>query len=182
MWARWAHPRSRGENIVSVVVVAGVEGSSPLTRGKPTASVLSGSALGLIPAHAGKTTVPALVLSISQAHPRSRGENAPAMTPAARPAGSSPLTRGKLSESRAIAVLRGLIPAHAGKTSSAARCERMIAAHPRSRGENDHSDYDARLRKGSSPLTRGKPKHIDALTASVGLIPAHAGKTRWWRS
>ena len=33
------------------------------------------------------------------------------------------------------------------------------------------------MKKGSSPLTRGKRKHISINCTSHGLIPAHAGKT-----
>ena len=33
---------------------------------------------------------------------------------------------------------------------------------------------------GSSPLTRGKHGQGDEVLPVAGLIPAHAGKTRWW--
>ena len=51
-----AHPRSRGENWPDAVAAGIVHGSSPLTRGKlmPTQEQLD--FLGLIPAHAGKTS------------------------------------------------------------------------------------------------------------------------------
>ena len=32
---RWAHPRSRGENVLVFIVTVSYSGSSPLTRGKP---------------------------------------------------------------------------------------------------------------------------------------------------
>ena len=71
--------------------------------------------------------------------------------------GSSPLTRGKLSQRNLSDLEAGLIPAHAGKT----RCYKIFAgdtvAHPRSRGENERARQDA-----------GIP---------WWLIPAHAGKT-----
>ena len=50
-----AHPRSRGENHARKVAKPGDKGSSPLTRGKPSASARYSAAAGLIPAHAGKT-------------------------------------------------------------------------------------------------------------------------------
>ena len=53
-----AHPRSRGENDEAVPERPGGCGSSPLTRGKlPDVNSL-GPHLGLIPAHAGKTSRP----------------------------------------------------------------------------------------------------------------------------
>ena len=74
-----------------------------------------------------------------------------------RPAGSSPLTRGKRGWRRKGLDVRRLIPAHAGKTFARVREIRQAGAHPRSRGENRRA---ARLH--------------DRLG---GLIPAHAGKT-----
>ena len=54
---RAAHPRSRGENVLQVVGLFDAPGSSPLTRGKLVTA--GGGSLwgGLIPAHAGKTTL-----------------------------------------------------------------------------------------------------------------------------
>ena len=51
-------------------------------------------------------------------------------------------------------------------------------AHPRSRGENVDSFCVRVDFLGSSPLTRGK--HDDGIAdhVGIGLIPAHAGKTR----
>ena len=50
-----AHPRSRGENVRPAARGVAYDGSSPLTRGKPTDKVCGGVGHGLIPAHAGKT-------------------------------------------------------------------------------------------------------------------------------
>ena len=111
--------------------------------------------------------------------------------------GPSPLTRGKLQERHAHPLLVGLIPAHAGKTSSSSWLLRRSAAHPRSRGENsrvvmmvpfrgahprsrgENSGTSCCLQwcQGSSPLTRGKRICIDGDRAVLRLIPAHAGKT-----
>ena len=57
-------------------------------------------------------------------------------------------------------------------------------AHPRSRGENNGKNALLEMREGSSPLTRGKLRFRRLLFALLGLIPAHAGKTRgcWTRS
>ena len=52
-----AHPRSRGENSFDRLHAARLPGSSPLTRGKPNDPGDTRETGGLIPAHAGKTTV-----------------------------------------------------------------------------------------------------------------------------
>ena len=91
--------------------------------------------------------------------------------------GSSPLTRGKLRARTCEPPSAGLIPAHAGKTSSVTPKARSTGAHPRSRGENSSSRRCRSSSKGSSPLTRGKRQAVYPAGNARGLIPAHAGKT-----
>ena len=91
--------------------------------------------------------------------------------------GSSPLTRGKQPTGYPHAYRGGLIPAHAGKTREAVACRRVLAAHPRSRGENASRDAHNSEPTGSSPLTRGKRQVRRDERGGIGLIPAHAGKT-----
>ena len=92
--------------------------------------------------------------------------------------GSSPLTRGKrLGEQGAARRVR-LIPAHAGKTRCTRHRARQSTAHPRSRGENPSFSAMLSAVFGSSPLTRGKHPDDGADGGGLGLIPAHAGKTR----
>ena len=71
----WAHPRSRGENSGIVSHASDALGSSPLTRGKLTFFSCLRIETGLIPAHAGKTSIRTGVPRPRRAHPRSRGEN-----------------------------------------------------------------------------------------------------------
>ena len=73
-----AHPRSRGENYNDAPHALAVEGSSPLTRGKPSTS-----------READRPLV---------AHPRSRGENELIAFATSSLVGSSPLTRGKRTQ------------------------------------------------------------------------------------
>ena len=93
-------------------------------------------ALGLIPAHAGKTWPSPTVLKSSWAHPRSRGENLIGVAADLAAQGSSPLTRGKRTQLEVGDTVVRLIPAHAGKTSGVTVTARPGLAHPRSRGEN----------------------------------------------
>ena len=156
-----AHPRSRGENREQVTNHHGTNGSSPLTRGKPTPGVDRGGTNRLIPAHAGKTHTYYDGGHAYEAHPRSRGENTPGGWPSDAHRGSSPLTRGK---------------PHVYTSLSATGL-----AHPRSRGENPSASRAGLLRPGSSPLTRGKRLHAWPGHLSLRLIPAHAGKTQMLR-
>ena len=75
--------------------VFGTVGSSPLTRGKRSARDGHDLALGLIPAHAWKTSRPPWALSPAWAHPHSRGENYAPPWGRDLMSGSSPLMRGK---------------------------------------------------------------------------------------
>ena len=90
-----AHPRSRGENAPSNVPSSSYSGSSPLTRGKLGVVGVRGPVVGLIPAHAGKTSRQADKARVHEAHPRSRGENSLMASDRLLDPGSSPLTRGK---------------------------------------------------------------------------------------
>ena len=157
-------------------------GSSPLTRGKLVQAILELVGEGLIPAHAGKILWLDMGLGKTAAHPRSRGENAPPFPPLLRHGGSSPLTRGKCLQARAIDRRPGLIPAHAGKIPGTLLYWGNPAAHPRSRGENAMSNWTAARNAGSSPLTRGKWHPLRPRIYHRGLIPAHAGKMESRRS
>ena len=132
---------------------------------------------GLIPAHAGKTSVRAPYCQRCRAHPRSRGENSALPVSLYALSGSSPLTRGKPHHRRQSARHRRLIPAHAGKTPYCSACRSPQQAHPRSRGENFGPSFVGCSRTGSSPLTRGKHRQRGRLLDGHRLIPAHAGKT-----
>ena len=96
---------------------------------------------------------------------------------AVRWSGSSPLTRGKRRPHGGNRHEGGLIPAHAGKTACRRQRRTSPAAHPRSRGENVRLGLRVRVRRGSSPLTRGKRDHAHEVRQGGRLIPAHAGKT-----
>ena len=88
-----------------------------------------------------------------------------------------PAWAGKLDAAHRQLGGDGPIPTHAGKTAVVPirRCGRR--AHPRSRGENTMVRTEASAEFGSSPLTRGKRRHMPAPIRHRGLIPAHAGKT-----
>ena len=174
---RAAHPRSRGENCAPGSRPSDGQGSSPLTRGKHRSLGANDHGHGLIPAHAGKTSMDRVSSGRVRAHPRSRGENYKLTIDRGAYTGSSPLTRGKRRERKRNVLADGLIPAHAGKTDGAGANPQEEKAHPRSRGENGCCGQGSRLDLGSSPLTRGKLLSRSVDERRERLIPAHAGKT-----
>ena len=177
-----AHPRSRGENVSILGPNVASNGSSPLTRGKPSRDDDRLPRGRLIPAHAGKTPRYRGRERCPSAHPRSRGENGKTSAVDLSAMGSSPLTRGKPRSIRSSWRVRRLIPAHAGKTHGPPRCLPSRPAHPRSRGENTTGRPPRWPTYGSSPLTRGKPGPPGFDWLRGRLIPAHAGKTVWCAS
>ena len=111
-----AHPRACGENAASAAREKEEKGSSPRMRGKPKQSCFIFSCEGLIPAHAGKTSIEGTTLTTGRAHPRACGENFTSLKTLPRSLGSSPRMRGKRLSRLYRGQARGLIPAHAGKT------------------------------------------------------------------
>ena len=154
-----------------------IRGSSPLTRGKRFAAWGQGARPGLIPAHAGKTSLGCGATRRRRAHPRSHRENTTIKSGSGCITGSSPLTRGKHRRVETARAPRGLIPAHAGKTLRPKASPHRTRAHPRSRGENGSRQASPWTSSGSSPLTRGKQRRRPRRPQRAGLIPAHAGKT-----
>ena len=114
-WPR-AHPRSRGEHLVTGGELAGHAGSSPLARGTWSRRCGCWWVIRLIPACAGNTTHPASSPSTSRAHPHSRGEHAQPFYNHVATFGSSPLARGAQSERLFELKAVRLIPARVGST------------------------------------------------------------------
>ena len=151
------HPRMRGEHRRVLVHRDRPEGSSPHARGAHFAFVAMEMDEGIIPACAGSTIRPALVVERLEDHPRMRGEHPLAGATAAVGTGSSPHARGARAATAARSPPRG--------------------DHPRMRGEHVELSRTREQSEGSSPHARGAL----ALHASRGgegrIIPACAGST-----
>ena len=113
-----AHPRVCGENMDTVRYGRRNGGSSPRVRGKRRWPWRGTSGSGLIPACAGKTYADSVFYFVEWAHPRVCGENSRRRSRERRGPGSSPRVRGKQRRRTASEMMKGLIPACAGKTRS----------------------------------------------------------------
>ena len=175
------HPRSRGEHPHQVHAVASVDGSSPLTRGALEHGQLPVPPARIIPAHAGSTHPASRNRPHPADHPRSRGEHPGSKLVVRFPRGSSPLTRGALASAADVRRSIGIIPAHAGSTWWVLSRLYCHWDHPRSRGEHLVVTCIRRIQLGSSPLTRGAQSSVPLSLYREGIIPAHAGSTRFLR-
>ena len=172
-----AHPRACGENRRAKDGSDGPQGSSPRVRGKPWGSPTSRPPPRLIPARAGKTSTRWSLDDIDTAHPRACGENLGGGDGDEGVRGSSPRVRGKHSRGGGADHFSRLIPARAGKTSSAPSHLSTGEAHPRVCGENAPTRAPWHTGRGSSPRVRGKHQQHARAKDHRGLIPACAGKT-----
>ena len=152
-------------------------GSSPLARGTLWPFEEQLRRAGLIPARAGNTAAVRRSLSLTWAHPRSRGEHLGIDNTEFFVEGSSPLARGTRAAFTAQDPQGGLIPARAGNTSLSCTVTFMMRAHPRSRGEHLGIDNTEFFVEGSSPLARGTLGFLSNGCGCGGLIPARAGNT-----
>ena len=114
-----AHPRACGEHFASAYGEFAGEGSSPRMRGTPKGGYCPSCRVGLIPAHAGNTSLLWRQPIEVWAHPRACGEHAQRGLQPGTEEGSSPRMRGTHFSSRFCPVLIRLIPAHAGNTGPA---------------------------------------------------------------
>ena len=172
------HPRSRGEYLAVEPVRAGLDGSSPLSRGIHDHARCPYPARRIIPALAGNTLSEAVLIRPIGDHPRSRGEYESLLRADAETRGSSPLSRGIRGAVKDVSGDAGIIPALAGNTAATSVPARPRRDHPRSRGEYGSRLVSRSLPPGSSPLSRGIPQPGRPEEPPTRIIPALAGNTQ----
>ena len=128
------HPRACGAHILFFGVQCLVEESSPRMRGSPTYRLESISCHGIIPAHAGLTPKSNPGRRRSRDHPRACGAHCEDGRAHDLFQGSSPRMRGSPPVMMPLAVSQGIIPAHAGLTSSRQGSLPQSRDHPRACG------------------------------------------------
>ena len=116
-------------------------------------------------------------MSISQDHPRLRGEHASERLSECNTLGSPPPTRGtQLSFSLLWSIFR-ITPAYAGNTKSGQVWKAPNRDHPRLRGEHEKVIDLKSTEWGSPPPTRGTLLLLPLLQVTNGITPAYAGNT-----
>ena len=128
------HPRTRGVYFSSPWKTLRSRGSSPHTRGLRSRRSSLVFLSGIIPAHAGFTRRVVVVSWTRRDHPRTRGVYLVFQRPTSVQMGSSPHTRGLHVRGGAAGAGAGIIPAHAGFTSSVPFLSVPRPDHPRTRG------------------------------------------------
>ena len=151
------HPRIRGEH-------------GPGNRSRE-------DAVGIIPAYAGSTPTRASGTNRRWDHPRIRGEHGGALSSPSGVSGSSPHTRGALTQYTPTHYITGIIPAYAGSTTPTLPATWRRTDHPRIRGEHRWLQSRTVGGAGSSPHTRGAPEQPSTKSPWCRIIPAYAGST-----
>ena len=172
------HPRACGENEKKVMNEKALRGSPPRMRGKLFFIPSISSFFGITPAHAGKTHLSKISCRAPWDHPRACGENQRQSRKTSTKRGSPPRMRGKRSTFPYKKTVAGITPAHAGKTTTASDYPVRHRDHPRACGENAAAYHVGNAREGSPPRMRGKLFSPAPNEVTIGITPAHAGKTK----
>ena len=133
--------------------------------------------MGIIPAHAGNTSLTLSGDSPNGDHPRACGEHSHQAWPTPIDKGSSPRMRGTPYWRVCGLWPRGIIPAHAGNTAGSGTDIWVSQDHPRACGEHVSVLASTHTIGGSSPRMRGTPLQRLQSFLGAGIIPAHAGNT-----
>ena len=136
-----------------------------------------GQSGGIIPAHAGNTSVVRFTASTDWDHPRACGEHLTSAWVLPLSPGSSPRMRGTHTRLVKAGRKTGIIPAHAGNTWHTGPLVYASGDHPRACGEHNRRRNIAVNRLGSSPRMRGTLPGKSTGLQTSGIIPAHAGNT-----
>ena len=89
--------------------------------------------------------------------------------------------RGKGSRTFIEPSLFRITPAHAGKSRNHGGTRSGCGDHPRACGEKLAEAMQARNIRGSPPRMRGKVHGLAIGAVGVGITPAHAGKSSWYK-
>ena len=174
----WDHPRTCGEKTAPRQRLHLVRGSPPHMRGKVFGRFCPESAVGITPAHAGKSRCGEAFEYYDKDHPRTCGEkNLPAWNNQTL-LGSPPHMRGKVPHVPVAAFAERITPAHAGKRLPVFSGYIRSQDHPRTCGEKKSHTITSRVCLGSPPHMRGKDQRAVRQAHGSRITPAHAGKRR----
>ena len=146
-------------------------------RGSQAEVTLEDGSVGIIPAHAGLTSLFLDFAAQCRDHPRACGAHHPPRHQLTFFSGSSPRMRGSHTTLFSPKTCKGIIPAHAGLTEGTGYYRDLQWDHPRACGAHRPTLSTMRAISGSSPRMRGSPLTRYIFASSRGIIPAHAGLT-----
>ena len=146
-------------------------------RGSPERCCCDMPLPGIIPAHAGLTSIGSDSSWPGRDHPRACGAHQNLVDSMVLIKGSSPRMRGSHVLAEKCRANGGIIPAHAGLTNAKAACHAGSRDHPRACGAHTWSSCTKDVNRGSSPRMRGSLDMLDSIGYEIGIIPAHAGLT-----
>ena len=135
--------------------------------------------VGIIPAHAGLTELCKPFEELPWDHPRACGAHSFSIYEVFSVQGSSPRMRGSHNPRLITLEKIGIIPAHAGLTISYERSLRLRRDHPRACGAHFAECASEQGVSGSSPRMRGSLFPSVYTSSHGGIIPAHAGLTKF---
>ena len=171
------HPRPCGEKFREGVGQTQSEGSPPPMRGKVAFTLPIRCDARITPAHAGKSLKKSCTRARWEDHPRPCGEKIPDKRLDSVTPGSPPPMRGKGQCGALESSYVRITPAHAGKRLSRASCTYMRQDHPRPCGEKREGRHPLGVGLGSPPPMRGKGAINGWEDTTIGITPAHAGKS-----
>ncbi len=146
-------------------------------RGSPHDSRNASRRHGIIPAHAGLTMHDYAFADSLRDHPRACGAHSHQRCVEQTSVGSSPRMRGSQVKDNGATDKPGIIPAHAGLTSSEYTAYRADRDHPRACGAHKQIEATGDPELGSSPRMRGSLMKQAVERRLLGITPAHAGLT-----
>ena len=146
-------------------------------RGKEGQEQVSGRAVGITPACAGKRMLYARAVRRDRDHPRVCGEKTAPRHRLHLAKGSPPRMRGKAPSNVDVPGTYGITPAYAGKSAERGRNAAGNRDHPRVCGEKGWYVGAREYFVGSPPRMRGKAPLLSEAPSECGITPAYAGKS-----
>ena len=169
------HPRARGERIKFTDGRLMPSGSSPRSRGTAPCELHDLHRGRFIPALAGNGCSRLVARTQATVHPRARGERHIGAKVRQVFVGSSPRSRGTVNIQPILIRAERFIPALAGNGGEDAGLRRVLAVHPRTRGERSNGVGFPAMWCGSSPRSRGTAANHRRSACKHRFIPALAG-------
>ena len=173
----WDHPRVRGEQNPLKRLGGTYPGSPPRARGAGGGGPLLVRRKRITPACAGSRAGPGTTGHAGTDHPRVRGEQEPPAVSVGREPGSPPRARGAGHAAVVEPRARRITPACAGSRILTTPAGRVLADHPRVRGEQECDSRCSRRPGGSPPRARGAEQQLDTAVGQHRITPACAGSS-----